>query len=130
MADLMENFAPEALVVAIADVRRGSCWSLRRVTPGQQRDLRLSAFECHGVRFRQLQTYRRRRRWPLGAQEQLMHRNNSRAYSMTLSARPRSGNGMLSPSVLAVFILITSSNLVACSIGRSAGLVPLRILST
>jgi hypothetical protein len=31
------------------------------------------------------------------------------------------------PSALAVFMLITSSNLVGCSTGRSAGLVPLRI---
>jgi hypothetical protein len=27
MADVMENFAFEALVVAIADVRRGSYWA-------------------------------------------------------------------------------------------------------
>ena len=33
------------------------------------------------------------------------------------------------PSVLAVFRLITSSNFVGCSTGRSAGLAPLGILS-
>ena len=32
------------------------------------------------------------------------------------------------PSALAVFMLITSSNLVGCSTGRSEGLAPLRIL--
>ena len=32
----------------------------------------------------------------------------------------------MSPSALAVFILITSSNLVGCSTGRSEGLAPLR----
>ena len=34
------------------------------------------------------------------------------------------------PSALAVFKLITSSNLVGCSTGRSAGFAPLKILST
>src|SRR5207245_11130642 len=34
------------------------------------------------------------------------------------------------PSALAVLRLITNSNLVGCSIGRSAGLAPFRILST
>jgi hypothetical protein len=32
------------------------------------------------------------------------------------------------PSVLAVFRLITSSNLIGCSMGRSPGLAPLRII--
>src|SRR5260370_38842551 len=36
---------------------------------------------------------------------------------------------MASPRALAVWRLMTSSNLVACSTGRSAGLAPLRILS-
>ena len=34
------------------------------------------------------------------------------------------------PSALAAFMLISSSNMVGCSTGRSAGLVPLRTLST
>src|SRR5262247_2531636 len=49
---------------------------------------------------------------------------------MTWSARPSIDGGMVSLSALAVFMLITSSNLVGCSIGKSAGLAPLRILST
>jgi hypothetical protein len=51
-------------------------------------------------------------------------------YSITSSARARSAGGMVSPSALAVLRLITSSNLVGCSTGRSAGFAPLRILST
>src|SRR4029450_4052369 len=51
-------------------------------------------------------------------------------HSMTWSARSRSGCGIVSPSALAVLRLITSSNLVGCSIGRSAGFAPLKILST
>src|SRR5262249_24115709 len=58
-------------------------------------------------------------------------RRSSTLYSMISSARNSSGCGIFGPSgVLAVFRLITSSNLVACSTGRSAGLAPLRILST
>jgi hypothetical protein len=52
------------------------------------------------------------------------------AHSMTSSARARIDCGTVRPSALAVFRLIASSNLVGCSIGRSAGLAPLRILST
>src|SRR5438105_3512878 len=50
-------------------------------------------------------------------------------YSMTWSARSRIDCGIVSPSALAVFMLITSSNFVGCSTGKSAGFAPLRILS-
>jgi hypothetical protein len=48
-------------------------------------------------------------------------------YSMSSSARARTGGGIVSPSALAVFKLTTSSNFVGCWTGRSAGLAPLRI---
>jgi hypothetical protein len=48
-------------------------------------------------------------------------------YSMTSSARPDSGRGMVMPSVLAVLRLMYSSTFVACCTGRSAGFSPLRI---
>ena len=51
-------------------------------------------------------------------------------YWITSSARPSSDGGIVRPRALAVFMLITSSNFVGCSTGRSAGLAPLRILST
>src|SRR5262249_31797067 len=51
-------------------------------------------------------------------------------YWITSSARSSSDCGMVSPSALAVLRLITSSNLVRCSTGKSAGLAPRRILST
>jgi hypothetical protein len=54
----------------------------------------------------------------------------SGTYSITSSARESNEGGTVRPSALAVFMLITSSNLVGCSIGKSAGLAPLRILST
>jgi hypothetical protein len=38
--------------------------------------------------------------------------------------------GIVRPSALAVFRLMTSSNLVGCSTGKSAGFAPFKILST
>ena len=51
-------------------------------------------------------------------------------HSITSSARASSVGGTMMPSAFAVFRLITSSNLVGCSTGRSAGFAPLKILST
>jgi plasmid stability protein len=51
-------------------------------------------------------------------------------YSMTSSAWARIDGGAVRPSALAVLMLMTSSNLVARSMGRSAGLAPFKILST
>ena len=51
-------------------------------------------------------------------------------YWITSSARCNSDCGIVSPRAFAVLRLITSSNLVGCSTGRSAGLAPFRILST
>jgi len=51
-------------------------------------------------------------------------------HRITLSALAKTFGGIVIPICLAVFKLITSSNLVGCSTGRSAGLAPLRILST
>ena len=51
-------------------------------------------------------------------------------YSITWSARSSNVCGIVSPSAFAVLRLISSSNFVGCSIGRSPGLAPLRIRST
>src|SRR5919109_2408138 len=51
-------------------------------------------------------------------------------HRITRSALAKTLGGMVNPICLAVFRLITSSNFVGCSTGRSAGLAPLRILST
>src|SRR5207244_3481197 len=48
------------------------------------------------------------------------------AYSITSSARASSASGMVRPSALAVFELITSSNFVGCKTGRSPGFAPFR----
>ena len=49
------------------------------------------------------------------------------AYSTSSSAMLSKPEEMVRPSALAVFMLITSSNLVGCMTGRSAGFSPLRI---
>src|SRR5215510_7954170 len=51
-------------------------------------------------------------------------------YLITLSARNNTDCGMVRLSAFAVLRLMANSNLVGCSTGRSAGLAPLRILST
>src|SRR5262249_43489893 len=51
-------------------------------------------------------------------------------HSITSSARCCKNKGTSSPSAFAVLRLMTSSNFVGCSTGRSAGLAPLKILST
>ena len=51
-------------------------------------------------------------------------------YWITSSARSRSVGGKVIPSTWAVFRLRTSSNLVGCSTGRSAGFTPFKMRST
>ena len=55
---------------------------------------------------------------------------HSRFYLITLSARKSTSGGIVMPSALDVFRLITSWNFVGCSIGSSPGFAPFRILST
>jgi hypothetical protein len=50
-------------------------------------------------------------------------------YSITSSATASMVGGTVSPSILAVFTLRTSSKLVACSVDKSCGRDPLRIRS-
>ena len=60
----------------------------------------------------------------------VLHCCRSRFYSMTVVACTRTDCGNLMPSALAVFMLMTNSNWVGCSTGRSEGFAPFRILST
>ncbi len=50
-------------------------------------------------------------------------------HSITRSTRTMNDSGNVRPVALAVFMFTTSSNLVGCSIGRSPGFAPLKILS-
>src|SRR5581483_2747033 len=59
------------------------------------------------------------------------NRRSSRPpHRITLSARASTLGGIVRPICLAAFRFTTNSNFVGCSTGRSAGLAPLRILST
>src|SRR5262249_21324535 len=51
-------------------------------------------------------------------------------YWITLSACNRSAGGMAKPNALAVWRLMTNSNFVGRSTGRSAGFAPWKILAT
>src|SRR5262245_55820096 len=51
-------------------------------------------------------------------------------HSITSSARSRKDSVIVRPSALAVVRLMTRSNLVGCSTGKSAGFAPRKILST
>src|SRR5262249_48324298 len=65
-----------------------------------------------------------------GNQEGKKQRQSTARHWMTMSARATSDCGIVMPSAFAVFSLTTSSNVVGCSTGRSAGFAPRRILST
>jgi hypothetical protein len=56
----------------------------------------------------------------------LMHRNKN-PHSITSSAVASREGGTVRPSILAVWALMTSSSLLTCTTGKSAGLTPLRM---
>jgi hypothetical protein len=64
---------------------------------------------------------------PVRDMKRLMRRSKQHPYSITSSAVVSSDGGMVRPSVFAVFRLMTNSNFVGCTTGRSTGFSPLRI---
>ena len=54
-------------------------------------------------------------------------RSKLHRYSITSSAAASSLSGTVRPSILAVEALMTSSNLLDCTTGKSAGFAPLRM---
>src|SRR5262249_1255060 len=70
---------------------------------------------------------RARRKRPRRGRAAEQRDEHAPSHSITSSARPTSGSGTLRPSALAVFMLMTSSTLVACWTVSSAGFSPLRI---
>jgi len=67
---------------------------------------------------------------PLWGQKRKIYLHFEPLYSITLSADVSRVDGTVSPSALAALRLMTSSKLVGCWIGRSAGFVPLRTFPT
>jgi hypothetical protein len=80
--------------------------------------------ECDPVNFPSLLCLR-----PSRYREHQTSNEVSAPHSITLSARANNASGTVTPIALAVFRLITSSNLVGCSTGMSATLVPLKSLT-
>src|SRR6266481_4445810 len=131
-----------------------NCWSSTRTLWKKNPYCRLDQSEAHpgSVDKRapfalwQIATIRRarprwpeepdhRRRWLLCARRHrprdcpAAEQRDERAalHSITSSAVESSVAGIVRPSILAVSALMTSSNLVACTTGKSAGLAPLRM---
>ncbi len=67
---------------------------------------------------------------PVSVRVDVLCLSNAVTHLNTLSARASTFGGIVTPICFAVFKSITSSNFFGCSTGRSAGLAPLRILST
>src|SRR5262245_1251017 len=78
-------------------------------------------------RHRRLLRARRERPRGYAAEERY---ERASPHSITPSARTKNVSEIARPSVLAVLRFTISSNFVGCSIGRSAGLAPLRMRST
>src|SRR5262249_13041171 len=74
-----------------------------------------------------LRTHRER---PRGRAAEQRNELAATDHSITSSAWASNDGGTLRPSACAVIRLMTSSNLVGCSTGKSPGLAPRRILST
>src|SRR5262245_24498198 len=85
------------------------------------------AHEADGRRFRLLRPRRERPHCQAAEQRDELAPPD---HSITSSARASSVGGSSSPSVFAVLTLMTSSNVLGCSTGISAGFAPRRILST
>src|SRR5262245_48087539 len=95
--------------------------------PRVSRGTRRAALEEADHRHRWLRARRERPRLRRAAKQ----RDELAApHSMTSSARASKVGGTVRPSALAVFKLITKSNLVGACTGKSAGFSPLRMRST
>jgi hypothetical protein len=64
---------------------------------------------------------------PSTASEAAVSNRSKRCYSITSSAVANNVGGTLRPSIRAVEALMTNSNFVDCTTGRSAGLAPFRM---
>ena len=97
----------------------------QRPPPPQQ----LTSSNEHPAHHRHPWLLRARRERPRACRAAEQRDEVAPLHSITSSAVASSLSGTVRPSVLAVLRLITRSNLVGCSIGRSPGLAPLKILS-
>src|SRR5262249_51448428 len=113
------TLAPTELLKSLAKCCQSAQRLLVIVSPRQQH-----ADPPHALGLLRPHSERPRRR-PAEKRDEIATR-----HSITSSARASSVGGTSRPRALAVFRLITSSNFVGCSTGRSAGFVPCKILCT
>src|SRR6516165_6997132 len=97
--------------------------------PGNKGRIRQSGIDEADHRHCRL-LLRARRERPRGYRAAEQRDERAAVHSITSSAVASSVGGRSSPSALAVLRLITNSNLVGCTTGRSPGLAPLRIRPT
>src|SRR5262249_3069076 len=90
-----------------------------------ERDELAASYSYH-FQARQIGTFCTESVWDASSQT-LWIRHSFAFHSITSSARASSVAGTSRPSNLAVCRLMTSSNLVACTVGKSPGLAPLRM---
>ena len=96
---------------------------VRLIAAADEHDTNTRNFR-RGLRFRPArQTQAREQNDASGGYSEMLH-------LITRSALASTFGGIVRPICLAAFRLMTNSNLVGASIGRSAGLAPFRILST
>src|SRR5262249_38296191 len=93
-------------------------------TPGRS----IRAQEPDGRQLRRLLCARRD--WPRGRRTAEQRDELAALHSMSSSAIASSDGGTTRSTMRAVCVLITSSNLFACTIGKSAGFAPLRTRPT
>jgi hypothetical protein len=113
------SFAPAEVLHSLAKCREASL-SLRVVADANQHP---NAPHPAGL----LRSSRKR---PCGCRAAEERDELAAVHSITSSARTKKVSAIARPSALAVLRLTISSNFVGCSIGRSAGLAPLRMRST
>ena len=99
-------------------ILKGDIRGVRAWAPGNDTDMENTGRRSVGIGGRS------------GKADQQSSHEPASDHSMTSSARARINGGIVRPSARAVLRLTTSSSLLACSTGRSAGLAPFRIRST
>src|SRR5262249_59764160 len=111
-----------------ADIAMLDIASLAQAAPERRDEVRELAgrFQAEKPDHRHRRLLRMRRERPRNRAAEQRDELAAR-HSITSSARASSVGGTLRPSVRAVSALITSSNLLDCTTGRSAAFAPLRI---
>ena len=103
----------------------------RMISFGDLRDRSCAHDKCYSMRLRRYLSPSSKARDPACCRYAAQKCDDfPPSHSITSSARARRVGGIVTPRALAVFRLTTNSNVVGCSIGKSAGLAPRATRST